>query len=484
MQQLADFLNGILWSNPLIILALGTGLFFTIATRVLQIRHIKDMVKLLLDGEASEKGLSSFQAFALAISGRVGTGNIAGVATAIALGGPGAVFWMWVLAILGSATAFVECTLAQVYKQEIEGEYRGGVAYYIEKGLNNKFFGAVFAVSITFASAVLLTGVQANAISSSVKNAFGIAPSVSGVVVVILLGAIIFGGVKRLGRAAEIIVPLMAGIYIIIALIVIIVNISMVPEIFSTIVSSAFGSGPVFGGMVGMAINMGVKRGIYSNEAGMGTATQSAAAAEVSHPAKQGLVQAFSVYIDTLFVCTATAFMILITKSYNVIGADGNAIVNHIGDVEMGPVYTQTAVDTVFSFGSAFVAISLFFFAFTTLMNMYYNCETNLAYFFRKGHSKPIITVLRIVYLVCTFYGAIRTAGAAWAYGDVGIGVITWINLVAILLLAKQALKVLKDYEEQKAAGKDPIFDPIKLGIKNADLWIDIAKANKEKAGA
>lgn len=482
MQQVADFLNGYLWSMPLIALALGTGLYFTFALRFVQIRRIKDMVTLLIGGQGSEKGLSSFQAFSLALSGRVGTGNIAGVATAITLGGPGAVFWMWVLAILGAATSFVECTLAQIYKVEIDGEYRGGAAFYIEKGLNNKLFGSIFAISIGAASLLALSGLQANAIASSMKSAFGISPAISGLVIIAILAGIIFGGVKRLGRAAEIIVPIMAFFYIAMAVIIIAMNITALPGIIVLIVTSAVGKNAVFGALVGQAVLMGVKRGIYSSEAGMGTATQSAGSAEVSHPAKQGLVQAFSVYIDTLFVCTATAFMVLITKSYNVIAPDGSVVAGYLEGAEMGPVYAQSAVDTVFSFGSAFVAISLFFFAFTTIMNTYYNCETNVAFFFRKGHNRAVINATRALFLIATFYGSVKTAAAAWAFGDVGIGVISWLNLVALLLLGKVAIKALKDYEEQKNAGLDPVFDPIKLGIKNADVWVELCEEKRDTA--
>ena len=372
MAQMVDALNNILWSKALIYLCLGTGLYFSLRTRFLQVRHIKAMVKLLFGGKASDQGITSFQAFALAVAGRVGTGNIAGVATAIAMGGPGAVFWMWMIAFLGAGSAYVESVLAQVYKVEVDGEYRGGPHYFIERGMGVKWYAILFAVATVIGMGFFLPGVQSNSIGSSMQNAFGISPAITGVVIVVLLGLIIFGGVKRIGRAAEMIVPFMAIAYMLVALVVIAVNITKLPAVISLIVSSAFGANQAFGGILGTAISWGVKRGIYSNEAGQGTGPIAAAAAEVSHPAKQGLVQAFSVYFDTLFVCSATAFMILITGSYNVHLGDG-FIVENLPGVGFGPAYTQTAVDTLIpGFGSAFVAIALFFFAFTTLMAYYY----------------------------------------------------------------------------------------------------------------
>lgn len=471
MAQIVGFLNGLVWSKALVYLCLGVGLYFSLAMRFFQVRHIKEMVRLLLDGGDSDKGVSSFQALAISVSGRVGTGNIAGVATAIAIGGPGAVFWMWTIAFLGAGSAYVESALAQVYKVEQEGEYRGGPAYYFEKGLGLKWYGITFAIA-TIIAMLLLPGVQSNAIAAGLNNAFSINPVVTASGLVVVLGAIVFGGVKRIGKVAEIVVPFMAIAYIIVALIIVFMNISLLPGVFSLIIRSAFAMDSAFGGIIGMAISWGVKRGIYSNEAGQGTGPQAAAAAEVSHPAKQGLVQAFSVYIDTLFVCSATAFMIIITGQYNVENPGGGYIVENIPGVEIGPGYTQNAVESVFpGFGSAFVAIALLFFAFTTLMAYYYIGETNVAYLNRKGDKPWLITAFRALILVVTFYGAVKTAGLAWALGDLGVGLMAWLNIVGIIFLRKEAFATLKDYEEQKAAGLDPVFNPKKLGIKGAELW-------------
>lgn len=472
MEAFVNWLNGIIWSQGLIYLCLGAGLFYSLATRFMQVRHIKDMVKLMFDGKSSEAGVSSFQALSMALSGRVGTGNIAGVATAIAYGGPGAVFWMWLIAFLGAGSGFVEATLGQVYKTKQDGQFRGGPAYYIEKGLKLKWYAVLFAIVTVFATGMLLPGVQANSIAAGMENAFGIHPAITGIFLVAVLAFIIFGGVKRIANVAQIVVPFMALGYILVALIIVILNISQLPAVLSLIFSSAFGADAAFGGIIGSAIAWGVKRGIYSNEAGQGTAPHAAAAAEVSHPAKQGLVQAFSVYVDTLFVCTATAFMILFTGMYNVTPEGAPAIVNNLGDVEPGPVYTQQAVESVLpGFGAPFVAIALLFFAFTTIMAYYYMAETNLAYLNRTVKRIWSDYALKIVILGVVFYGSVKSASLAWTLGDIGVGSMAWLNVIAILLLTKPALKVLKDYEDQKKQGKDPVFDPIKLGIKDADFW-------------
>lgn len=472
MERIILAVNDIIWSNALILLCIGAGIYFSSVTRLLQIRHLKEMLRLLFHGKSSEKGVSSFQAFTIAIAGRVGTGNIAGVATAIAMGGPGAVFWMWAIAFLGAASAFMEATLGQIYKSVENGQYRGGPSYYIEKGLGIKWYAILFATATMISTALLLPGVQANSIASSINNAFNIPVWATGLTITFLLALVIFGGVKRIGRTAEIIVPFMAAAYVLTAIILILMNLSEVPSMFGLIFRSAFGAEQAFSGIIGMAISWGVKRGIYSNEAGQGTAPHAAAAAEVSHPAKQGLVQAFSVYVDTMLVCSATALMILITGQYNVQNEKGGFIVENLRGVSIGPEYTQHAVDTHFpTFGAGFVAIALLFFAFTTLMAYYYIAETNLSYLNKKGTQTWKLWVLRGGLLFSTFYGAIKTAEIAWTLGDIGVGIMAWLNLIAIFLLRKPALAALKDYQLQRKQGKDPHFYPRLLGIKNADYW-------------
>lgn len=480
-----NFLNNIIWSNWLVWLCLGTGVFFSVIMMFPQVRLIKDMVKLLFGGGSSENGVSSFQSFAMALGGRVGTGNIAGVASAIGFGGPGAVFWMWAIAFLGAGSAYIESALAQVYKEEMDGQYRGGPSYYIEKGLGNKAFAYVFAVSAIIGVGFFLPGIQANSIATSMNQAFGLPTWLTGLLVAGILAFVIFGGVKRIAKTAELIVPFMAIGYIIVALVVIIFNLDKVPGVFTMIFEHAFSAKAATGAVIGQAIMWGVKRGIYSNEAGQGTGPMAAAAAEVSHPAKQGLVQAFSVYVDTLFVCSATAFMILIMGTYNIYDQAGNVLVENMAGVAPGPIYTQRAVDLFFpgdGFGSVFVAIALFFFAFSTLLAYYYYAEVNVAYLARKvKNHKLVFNITRVTLLVMTFIGSINTAGAVWALGDVGVGLMAWLNIAAILLLTKTGVLTLKDYEAQKKLGKDPVFDPVALGIKNADLWTTINKRRNVK---
>lgn len=477
MEKIVEWLVGQVWSIGLVIFALGAGLFFSIATRFVQIRYFKEMIKLLFEGKRSDSGVSSFQAFCMALAGRVGIGNIAGVATAIAFGGPGAVFWMWVMALLGGSSAFIESTLAQVYKSKVGNEYRGGTPYFIEKGLNIKWFAVLVAIVVTISYGILLPGIQSSTIAVGFENTSGINKSITGVLLVVLLATIIFGGVKRIANVADKIVPFMALGYVIVTFIILFANISEVPAMFSLIFSSAFGVNEAFGGIFGAAIAWGVKRAVFSNVAGVGEGTYSSAAAEVSHPAKQGLVQAFSVYIDTIVVCTATALMILVTGMYNVTPEGKDPIVTTMGNMEAGPIYTQEAVETVLpGFGSMFVSIAIFFFAFTTLMAYYYIAETTLVYLDKKQKLQQLKTVLKIVFLVMVYIGSVESASLLWALGDLGIGSMAWLNLVAILLLTKPTLRILKDYEIQRKAGKDPVFDPIKLGIKGADFWEEKCK--------
>jgi AGCS family alanine or glycine:cation symporter len=474
VEQFVEALNGYVWSMPLIILCLGAGLWFSIRTRFVQFRQVPEMVRLLLAGTKSDAGVSSFQALAMSLSGRVGIGNIAGVATAIAFGGPGAVFWMWVMAFMGASTAFVESTLAQIYKEkDDQGRYRGGPAYYIEKAMGQKWYAWIFAMVTIVAAGFLMPGVQANGISSAAFNAWEVPTTVTAVVLVIGLGFIIFGGVTRIARFAELVVPFMALAYILMALVIMFLNMAQIPAMFMLIIDSAFGMHAGFGAMLGLAVEWGVKRGIYSNEAGQGTGPHHAAAAEVSHPAKQGYVQAFSVYVDTLLVCSATAFMILSTGMYNVVGRGGEMLAEALPGVEPGPGFAQFAVEAVMpGYGAGFVATALFFFAFTTIIAYYYMAETNIAYINRRIHRPWMIFALRILILAAVTFGCVRTAGMAWTLGDIGVGLMAWLNLIAILILQKPALLALRDYEAQKKQGLDPTFDPLKLEIRNADFWV------------
>jgi AGCS family alanine or glycine:cation symporter len=496
VEEIVNTINGYIWSPYLIYLCLGTGVFFSVLTRFVQVRQFKEMIRLLLSGKSSEKGISPFQALAVSLSGRVGTGNIAGVAAAIGFGGPGAVFWMWVVAFLGAATAYIESTNAQIYKEEEDGIYRGGPAYYIEKALGQKWYAWIFALSTILACGVLLPVVQSNGIGDAMVNVFGSGGSVSSFMgdlpltkvytatfIVLLLGFIIFGGVKRIARFTQVVVPFMALAYIIIACTIIALHIDQLPNIFMLIISDAFT--PMAG--IGAAIGWGVKRGVYSNEAGQGTGPHAAAAAEVEHPAQQGLVQAFSVYIDTLFVCSATAFMILITNSYNVMpeGSTSFVVNNLANDVVInGPAFTQIAVDSVLTgFGKPFIAVALFFFAFTTVLAYYFIAENNVSYI-NKTIKMPILRfVLKVILMSAVFYGTVAEPSAAWGMGDIGVGIMAWLNIFAIIVIffmAKPAIKALKDYERQQKDGvKIFTFDPLKLGIKKATFWEDRINKNK-----
>lgn len=473
MEQIVNTLNSWIWSPPLIWLCLGAGLYFSIRTRFLQVRGVREMIRLMLSGEKSPAGVSPFQALALSLSGRVGIGNIAGVATAIYFGGPGAVFWMWVVAFLGASTAYVESTLGQIYKEtDDNGQYRGGPAYYIEKAMGQRWYAWLFAVVTVVATGFLLPGVQANGIAASMTNAWNIPPTATATLLVVALGFIIFGGVKRIAAFAQVVVPFMALAYILVALVIMFVNYAQIPEMFALVFRSAFGMEAAFGAVLGLAIEWGVKRGIYSNEAGQGTGPHAAAAAEVSHPAKQGYVQAFSVYVDTLLVCSATAFMILSTGMYNVTGPDGAMLYQALPGVEVGPGFAQNAVESILpGYGAPFVALALLFFAFTTILAYYYMAETNIAYINRRIHRPWTTFVLRVAILAAVTFGSLRSAEMAWTLGDIGVGLMAWLNIIAILILQKPALVALRDYEAQKKAGLDPTFDPEALGIRNAAFW-------------
>ncbi|MBP5527115.1 MAG: alanine:cation symporter family protein [Bacteroidales bacterium] len=526
--------NGWVWSPALVGLCLLAGLYFSLRTRFVQVRRFGEMFRLLFFGsevggkksevaDASNNselrvpnsklgkkvGISSFQAFAMALSGRVGTGNIVGVATAIGFGGPGAIVWMWIIAFFGAGSAFVEATLAQIYKENHNGQFRGGPAYYIEQGLRSPFFGGLFAVLAAVACGIFLPPVQCNGIALSCSRSFGVPVWVVGAVVALLIAMVIIGGVKRIANVAQIVAPVMALIYIILSLVVLAVHWQIVPDVFLQMLRGAVGINEVGGALLGSTIAWGVKRGIYSNEAGQGTGPIVAAAAKVSHPVKQGLVQAFSVYIDTLLVCTATAMMILACKTYNIIDTvqqtSGGAVVTYLQqnplapEGEPGVFYTTGALGTAIGphTGDMVISIALFFFAFTTIMAYYYYAETNLVYLFNrwrrrvyKKHpekldeleradevfgddrgEKVVVWLLRMGTVTAVFLGSMAGSGIAWTVGDIGVGAMAWINIVAILLLSPKALRALKDYERQKKQGLEPKFDPKALDIKHADFW-------------
>lgn len=470
-------LSAWIWSPPLVALCLLAGLYFSLRTRFVQVRHFGEMCRLLFANDKKQKvGISSFQAFAIALSGRVGTGNIVGVATAIGYGGPGAIVWMWIIAFFGAGSAFVEATLAQIYKVHHNGQFRGGPSYYIEKGLRCRWLAILFAVCSVVACGLFLPPVQSNGIAIAFANSFQINPMYIGLVVALLLGLVVIGGVKRIAYVAQIVAPFMAVIYVIMSIVVLCYHWPAIPSVLKEMLSGAVGMHEAIGGILGSTIAWGVKRGIYSNEAGQGTGPIVAGAAKVSHPVKQGLVQGFSVYIDTLLVCSATAVMILAAKTYNVMdAATGEYFVTSsyaLGAPDVS--YTSTAISTVFgqTVGNFSVAIALAFFAFTTIMAYYYYAETSIVYLFGKGKREHVaVWVLRIVIILSVFYGSLKSAKAAWDLGDIGVGAMAWINIIAILLLSQKAIRTFCDYEKQQKEGKDPVFDPKKLDVENADFW-------------
>ena len=477
IEKIIGLVNGWVWSPALVALCLLAGLYFSFGTRFVQVRRLREMARLLFSTDKSQKvGITSFQAFAMALSGRVGTGNIVGVATAIGYGGPGAIVWMWIIAFLGAGSAFAEATLAQIFKENHNGEYRGGPAYYIEKGLRAKWLAVIFAVCAVVACGIMLPPVQANGIAISFANTFHINAAWIGLAVALLIGIVVIGGVQRIANVAQIVAPFMAILYILLSIVILLIHASEVPAVFGDMIRSAFGMNEVLGGILGSTIAWGVKRGIYSNEAGQGTAPIVAAADKVTHPVKQGLVQAFSVYVDTLLVCTATAVMILACKTYNVFDAEGGLLyastVTQLGEPDVS--YTTAAISTLLGakIGGLVVSIALFFFAFTTIMAYYYYAETNLVYLFGKGRKEHVlIWVLRVLLIIAVFYGSVNRAGFIWSIGDIGVGTMAWINIIAILLLSMIPFRALRSYERQKKAGKEPEFDPDELNIKNADFW-------------
>lgn len=465
LENFISVLNNYLWSYILIALLIILGLFFSFKSKFVQIRYFKEMFRLLGEGASKsgrekhkgKKGVSSFQAFCISTASRVGTGNLAGVAIAIASGGPGAVFWMWIIAIIGGASSFVESTLAQIYKVEDEHGFRGGPAYYMEKALNKKWMGIIFSILITISYGLVFNSVQANTISLAFKQAFGINTLIIGLILAVLTSLIIFGGVKRIARAAEIIVPIMAIAYVIVALFVILKNIGSIPSIFSLIIENAFGIKQVVGGSLGAAVLMGIKRGLFSNEAGMGSAPNAAATANVTHPAKQGLIQTLGVFTDTILICSATSFIVLISGSY---------LKNDLTGIQL----TQTALSSqVGSWGNTFIAICIFLFAFSSVIGNYYYGETNIE--FLKG-SKTSLFLYRLCVIGMVLFGCVAKIQIVWDMADLFMGFMAIINLIAISMLSKIAFAALKDYDRQKKQGIEPVFyaDSIE-GLSNIECW-------------
>ncbi|MCQ2016716.1 alanine/glycine:cation symporter family protein [Clostridium butyricum] len=454
--------NDILWTYVLIAPLILLGLYFTFKTRFVQFRYIKEMFRLLTDGATSKKekgSVSSFQAFCISTASRVGTGNLAGIAIAISVGGPGAIFWMWLIALIGSASSFVESTLAQIYKQpDGNGAYIGGPAYYMEKALNMKWMGIIFSILITICFGLVFNSVQSNTISLALNEAFGVNRILVGAILTLLTLSIIFGGIHRIAKVSEIIVPIMASAYILVALFVVITNISELPAMFALIFENAFGVKQAVGGGIGGALLIGIKRGLFSNEAGMGSAPNAAATANVSHPVKQGLIQTLGVFTDTIVICSCTAFIILLSD------------VDLSGGLT-GIQLTQNALSSqIGSFGSIFIAICVLLFAFSSIVGNYYYGEANIEFLTKK---KIYLNLYRICVAVMVLFGATVSMDIVWNLADVFMALMAITNLIAIALLGKIAFKALDDYRAQKKSGiKDPVFKASSIPeLKNVTEW-------------
>ena len=457
--NLITIINDAVWGYVLIAALVGCGVWFTIKPRFVQFRMVGEMLRLLTDsavntvGEqikeqqagVSSKHISSFQAFAVSVATRVGTGNLAGVASAIAIGGPGAVFWMWVIALIGSATAFVESTLAQLYKRPHKDSFIGGPAYYIQQGLKQRWMAVTFAVLITMQFGLSNNSIQANTICSAMQQAFGFSPIWVGSLLAALGLFIVFGGIQRIAQVSAVLVPVMAVGYMLLAIFIIVTNISLIPHVFKLIVLDAFGIQQIAGGGIGATIMNGVKRGLFSNEAGEGSAPNVAATATVSHPVKQGLIQALGVFTDTLLVCSCTAFIILISGLYHTPELNGIAI-------------TQTALQSeVGSIGPIFVAIAIFLFAFSSIIGNYYYGEANIRFI---TSNTRVMTAYRVCSAgLMVIFGAVASFELVWNIVDFFMAFLTACNLVAIVLLGRYAFRLLDDYRSQKRRGiKEPTF--------------------------
>ena len=453
-------INDVLWSYILIAMLLGCALWFTIKTKFVQFRMIGEMIKVLSESTSKQEGrehhISSFQAFMVSLASRIGTGNLAGVATAITIGGPGAVFWMWIVALLGSSSAFIESTLAQLYKVHGKDSFIGGPAYYMKKGLKQPWMGVLFAILIIFTFSFAFNSVQSNTICAAFEKAFQVDHTLMGIILTVLSLTIFFGGIQRIAKVSSIIVPIMALGYIVLVVIIIGLNIQLLPQVMETIISHAFGWKQAIGGGIGIAVMQGIKRGLFSNEAGMGSAPNVAATADVTHPVKQGLIQALGVFTDTLIICTCTAFIILFS---------GVPLTGETNGVQL----TQMALSSeIGNFGSIYVAIAILFFAYSSIIGNYYYGEANVRYI---TNNKTVMIVFRILSGGMVMFGALASLDLAWSLADICMGLMTICNLIAITLLGKYAFRLLEDYLQQKRKGiKQPIFTKDKMKDIEADI--------------
>ena len=458
-------LNDVMYSYVLIIMLVGVGIYFTIRTRGVQFRLLIDGLKSMVepaqkDNEGGKK-VSSFQALMISTASRVGTGNIAGIATAIAAGGPGAVFWMWVMALIGGASAFIESTLAQVYKIKEGGQFRGGPSYYMERALGKRWMGVLFSILLIICFAYGFNGLQAYNMSSALEYYIRdysntVWPMVIGSILAIATGLVIWGGVHRIGFISSVIVPIMASVYILMGLITMILNITELSQVIGLIIKEAFDVQAIMGGFAGSAVVLGIKRGLFSNEAGMGSAPNASASADVDHPVKQGLVQIISVFIDTILICSSTAFMLLLS------GVEGES------GVLDGIPYVQKAISAnVGEWGIHFITLSIFAFAFTSVIGNYCYAESNILFI---KNNKVVLNIFRVTCLAAVFLGAQADFSLVWNLADVTMGFMAIVNIIAIFLLGKVALKVLQNYEKKRKEGRNPVFYEDEVGLTGT-IW-------------
>ncbi len=479
LSNFVDWANGYIWGIGMLVLIAGAGIYFTIRLGFFQFVRFKDMWSRIMDKGDSESGISSFASFCTTMAMRIGTGNIAGVAVAIYMGGPGAMFWMILIGMTNSAVCFAECTLGQLYKIRVDGEYRGGGAYCAERGLGWKAYGTFMAVVFGVAAAIFMPAAATYTISDAFHQATGVPMAVTSAAVAILLFITVFGGIKRISSVASMIVPFMTVVYMAVTIIVVALNITKVPALISNVVTSAFGLNAVFGATIGAAIQQGVKRGTFSSASGMGEATPTAAAAETSHPVKQGLSNAAGVWLDTVIVCTCSGLLILLTDTFNTAGGyNGSGIA---AGVTGGVVFVQAAASTVLGgLGNIFIAVMLLLFSFTCLISYYYEAETAAMYLFQKPEQqkirKSITRTMQFGMPVLVFCWGIIESGTAWNLSDLALGTTTWVNMLIVILLFPKCIALYKDYVEQMKAGVDPYYDPDKLSWKGVDvkLWKEI----------
>ena len=472
-----EIIKNIVWSNILVILLMGAGIYFSFRLRFPQFRFFKEMFRVLKSKGDTDDGITPFQAFATALGARVGVGNIAGVATAIYFGGPGALFWIWAFGLFATCTALSEAVLGQAYKIKDGNEYLGGPAFYIERGLKCKPLAKIFAVILILGIGILMPGIQMDAIVTTLDNAYGVNTLISAIIGTGLIGIVIWGGIKRIGRVAEGLAPFMCAIYLLFGIAVIIQNITKVPDVFGMIFSSAFGMNAIFGGIVGSAVSWGVRRGIFSTDAGYGSGGIMAAAAEATHPAKQGLIQALSIYLSIFIVCTISGFVILLSGIYNIVDeGTGAMLVQNAPNIEQGALWVQTALNNLtpnmIPWEGKILSVIIALFALTTLLGYYYQIESNVRYLFRNVGNMGR-AFLRIAFLAAIFIGGIADSSMLWNIMDIGVACMAWINIVVVLLLSNQVVKIMKDYELQKRSGvEEPVFNPELLNLDDTTgVW-------------